>query len=333
MAITAEQLNIILSARDKEFTKAMTANQKRVERFARNSQKNLDKTVRSFNKVGSAAKRMLLPLAAVGAAFNIKAMIDTTAQLGDLAAVAGENVERFQELSFAAKTFGVDTDKVADILKDVNDKFGDFVETDGGQLKDFFENIAPKVGLTADAFADLSSSEKLGAYIGALEKANVSQSEMTFYLEAIADNATLLQRLFASNGKELERLATKLRNAGGVIDAEIVAKAAKARETLKLFFTSINNKAVIAIANLVEALQDAGNKFVEAEASATSFLNTLGNFGRKTPIKPEDFDLMLSGLFTGKSAKEEIKRLKAELAKFSSDLAQIQDDFMSGEFP
>ena len=67
---------------------------------------------------------------------------------------------------------------------------GDYVQTGAGPLADFFENIAPKVGLTADSFADLSSEQKLGAYVNALEKANLSQADMTFYMEAIASDAT-----------------------------------------------------------------------------------------------------------------------------------------------
>jgi len=329
MAITAQELNVILSARDRQFAKAMKANAKRVERFAKSSEKSLNKTTRSFNKLTTVAKRMLPALAAVGAAFNLKAMIDTTAQLGDLAAMAGESVERFQELAFAAKAYGVEQDKIADILKDVNDKFGDFVETDGGPLKDFFENIAPKVGLTADAFADLSSSEKLGSYISALEQANVSQAEMTFYLEAIASDATLLQRIYANNGAELGRLTTRLREAGGVIDAEVVQKAKEARETLELLSTSINNKAVIGLANLVVALQEVGSKFSQAEADATAFLNRLGNFGRDTPIKPEEFDIFVNN----KSAKKEIESLKKALSSYETQLKKIQDDFFAGDFP
>jgi hypothetical protein len=36
MAINAEQLNIILAAKDAQFVKAMDANARRVERFAQN---------------------------------------------------------------------------------------------------------------------------------------------------------------------------------------------------------------------------------------------------------------------------------------------------------
>ena len=47
-------------------------------------------------------------------------------------------------------------------------------------MDDFFENIAPKVGLTADAFEDLSSEQKLGVYANALEVADVSSQERYF---------------------------------------------------------------------------------------------------------------------------------------------------------
>jgi len=80
-------------------------------------------------------------------------------------------------------------DKVADIIKDVNDKIGDFIATGAGPMADFFENIAPKVGVTADQFARLSGQDALALYVKSLEAANLSQAEMTFYMEAIASDA------------------------------------------------------------------------------------------------------------------------------------------------
>jgi hypothetical protein len=52
MAISAEQLNIILSARDKEFTKAMERSQRRVEMFAKKSQKSMSTTGRLLQTWG-----------------------------------------------------------------------------------------------------------------------------------------------------------------------------------------------------------------------------------------------------------------------------------------
>ena len=59
MAISAAELNIILSAKDKEFKKAMAANERRVQRFSKNSQKSLSKTSKAFGKLGGAAKGFL----------------------------------------------------------------------------------------------------------------------------------------------------------------------------------------------------------------------------------------------------------------------------------
>lgn len=257
MAISAQELNIILSARDKQFAKAMADNQKRVERFAAKSQKQLSNTGKSFSALGTAAKRLAPLLAAVFGARAISNMTNAAAELGNLASVAGLSVERFQEVAFAAQQFGVSNEKMADILKDVNDKFGDFVQTGAGPLADFFENIAPAVGLTADAFAKLSSEQKLGRYIKALEDANLSQADMTFYLEAIASDSTLLQKVFANNGAELDRLSTKIRDAGGVMSEEMVAKAKEAKEEFSLAAEVMNKQFAVALGDLTPLLTDA----------------------------------------------------------------------------
>ena len=59
-------------------------------------------------------------------------------------------------------------------------------------MADFFENIAPQVGVTADQFRKLNGADALQLYVSSLQKANVSQNDMTFYLEAIASDASYL---------------------------------------------------------------------------------------------------------------------------------------------
>lgn len=151
-------------------------------------------------------------VAAVTASLGV--MSKNLGEIADQARLAGVGVEEFQKLAFAADTVGVSQEKLADILKDTNDKFGDFAATGGGPLKDFFDNIAPKVGITAEAFRDLNSADALQLYISSLEKANVSQQDMTFYLEALASDATGLAPLFANNSEELDRLTAKAEQFG-----------------------------------------------------------------------------------------------------------------------
>ena len=91
---------------------------------------------------------------------------------------------------------------------------GDFLQTGAGPLQDFFENIGPKVGITADEFRDLSGSQVLGKYVDALDKAGLSQSEMTFYMEALASDATALLPLLRNDAKEMNALAEQAENLG-----------------------------------------------------------------------------------------------------------------------
>jgi hypothetical protein len=242
MAINAEQLNIILAARDREFAKAMDANARRVEKFASKSKKELNSTSKAFDMLGKSIGAL-----SVGAAFafTVKAIDNATKmaqELTNISRVAGVTTTRFQELAFASKSFGVDQSKLSDILKDVNDKFGDYYTTGAGPLADFFENIAPKIGLTADAFKGLSSSDALQLYVKSLEDANVSQAQMTFYMEALASDATLLAPLFTNGGAALDEFSAAAVKAGAVIDADLIAKTVKLREKFDQVMTSMTSK-------------------------------------------------------------------------------------------
>jgi len=95
------------------------------------------------------------------------------------AEVANAAPEAFQRWAAGARTAGIGQEKLADILKDVNDRVGDFLTTGGGPIADFFEQVAPKVGVTAEAFARLSGPAALQFYVDTL---GLGQQEMTFHL-------------------------------------------------------------------------------------------------------------------------------------------------------
>tara|TARA_R100000278_G_scaffold105303_1_gene81738 strand:+ start:352 stop:1995 length:1644 start_codon:yes stop_codon:yes gene_type:complete len=246
MAITAQELNVILSARDKQFTKAMDRAQRRVERFSKKSQKDLSKTSRAFSQMSASAKSLTgaLTFGASLAALQqmVKRSTDAAFEIDRLSQLAGVGVERFQELSFAARSVGVNQEKLADILKDTNDKFGDFFVTGAGPLADFFESIAPKIGLTAEAFRGLSSDQALGLFVKSLEQANVNQQELTFFMEALASDATLLAPLFVDNANALNSMSTEARELGAVIDADLIKKTTALRTRFNQVIDSMSSK-------------------------------------------------------------------------------------------
>lgn len=177
--------------------------------------------------IGSAfagiGRQLAAGLSVGGFALMIKGVADSAAEIDKLSRLVGVSTTDFQRLSAAASSVGVEQDKLSDILKDVNDKVGEFMQTGGGELKDFFENIAPKVGVTAESFRNLSGPQALQLYVSSLQQAGVSQQEMTFYMEALANDATLLAPLLANNGAEMKRLGDEAERMGVIMDEKSIA--------------------------------------------------------------------------------------------------------------
>jgi len=152
----------------------------------------------------------------------VKMNLTSIKELGNSAKAADMTVAAFQRGSFAAEKFGISQEKYGDILKDVNDRVGDFLISGAGPMVDFFEQIAPKVGITADAFKGLSGQEGMALYVKSLEDANVSQQEMTFFMEAMASDSTRLVPLFKDNAKALKEMDERAKELGiGLTDVQV----------------------------------------------------------------------------------------------------------------
>jgi len=191
---------------------------------------------------------------------------ETVGELTRLAAVSNTSVERFQALAVAARTVGIEQDKLADIFKDMNDRVGDFLQTGGGPMADFFENIAPLVGVTAEQFRNLSGPEALQLYVDSLERAGLSQAEMVFYLEAISGDLTALLPLLRNGGEEFQALAERAERLGIVLSEDQVSAIQEMNGALSLVeatFQGIIGQVVGNLAPAVTAIAEEFLQFVE----------------------------------------------------------------------
>ncbi|WP_339352199.1 phage tail protein [Acinetobacter beijerinckii] len=176
---------------------------------------------RSFAMVGLGITAAV-GTAMIGLANLTNQVGEASKELENQARLANATTTEFQEWAFAAKKVSVEQDKLSDVMKDVNDKFGDFMQTGGGEMADFFEKIAPKVGVTAKEFQGLSGPQILEKYYQTLQKANVSQAEMTFYMESLADDATLLAPLLENNSDKLKDFSQQAHDLGLVMDEQAI---------------------------------------------------------------------------------------------------------------
>jgi hypothetical protein len=241
-------LRVVLGMDSAAFDKGADAAEKRAKRL-RKTMTGIGHSLQGFGKkmsVGVTAPLMDLIAGANGAAGALT-------ELNNQARMAGVGVERFKIMSLAVKGLGVDADKLSDILKDVNDKMGDYFQTGAGPMADFFENIAPKVGLTADAFKGLTSEQVLIKYVKALQDANVSQAEMTFYLEALASDATLLLPALINNGAAIEETSKRAKELGLVLSEETIEAAKSARGEFALVSEVIKTRLQAALLPLAAA--------------------------------------------------------------------------------
>ena len=330
MAISAQELSVILSARDRQFTKAMDRAQRRVQGFAAKSQKELGKTTRAFNGLSHAAKRLAPILAAAVGVRAAQNASNVAAEIGRLSQVANASTTEFQKFAIAAKTVGIEQQKAADILKDVNDRVGDFLVTGGGPMADFFEKVAPLVGITADNFRNLSGPDALQLYVSTLQKAGASQQDMTFFMEAMASDATALIPLLQDNAAGLTKLGDEAARSGRIMDEEAIGGALKFQNRMDAIAQKIDVAMLDALTELQVELQFLGDfiteyavpafaKLIEGAAGAAGVIDFLAKKFRE--FKGLDGESDLFGSEDIKKIEDEIARLESARAK---DRARIK---------
>jgi len=250
----------------------------------------LRKTEKAADK---SAKDMARSFKAAASAAGLGALAVTALDVGHeiqlLSGIAGTSAEQFQRNAFAAKSVRIEQEKLADIYKDTQDKVGDFLQNGGGPLKDFFDNIAPQIGVTAEQFRNLSGPDALQLYYDSLKKANLSHSETTFYMEAIASDAAALIPLLKDGGAAFESMGKKAKVMGD--------------ETVK-------------------ALSDARTNLDQAKSNITVFSGSVLGFANGVV---EDMTKVALSVTTGRNVFAEMALAEADAAFHAEIMADQQE--------
>lgn len=240
-------------------TGAFETDTKRAERALSNFTKEI-------GKVSAAAGAMTVAAAGTAAAWLVH-MGKVGNEIDRLSTLSNLTAEAFQRQAFAAKSVGIEQEKLSDIFKDVQDRVGDFLTTGAGPMKDFFEQIAPRVNVTAEQFRKLSGPESLGLFYSSLEKAGLSQSQIIFYMEAMASDSALLAPLLANNGKELKRLGQEADRLGVILSGNTISAAKKLDENVTrltsvadAFNARLGNATIPLVTEFIDILNDTAEK-------------------------------------------------------------------------
>ncbi len=176
--------------------------------------------------------------ALVGIITNISSLKSELILLADLSSVS---VQEFQKLSTAFKTVNIDADQTSDILKDINDRVGEFILTGGGEFKDVFEKVLKPLGRTKAELSELGPGGILLAVANGFEKLGFNAKESTAILEALANDSTKLLPLLKDNGAELEKITSLIEKRGLIVNPDEVESLRKANEFLSGISSWIDN--------------------------------------------------------------------------------------------
>jgi len=224
------------------------------------------------NKMGPAVGASIATATAATTALVVE-QINLANELQHTANIANSSIKEIQRYTIGAQKMGVEQETLGAIFQDTSDKIGDFLSTGGGGMADFFENIAPQIGVTAEEFRQLSGPQALQLYYDSLDRANISQNEMTFYMEAMASDAAHLIPLLADGGAGFDIWAQAAENAGAVMDAETIRATQTLQATTDLLTLSVEGAKTQFVRGLIPVLSDASGELVgTADAADTAYI-------------------------------------------------------------
>ena len=272
-------LTLDLVAKVGGFVEGLSKAERESAKYKNKVKRQMKEVMEGFNSAAKSAGLMGAAVAAASAAMVVSTA-RSAAEITKLSAIAGTTTDQFQRYAAGAKTLGVEQEKLSDIFKDTSDKVGDFLQTGGGPLADFFENIAPKIGVTAEQFRNLSGPQALELYVSSLEKANVSQNEMTFFMEAIASDATMLLPLLRNSSEGFNLLGDAAAEAGSIMDSKTISQSERLNAVLAIMDMQSKGLRNQFVSGLMPAFTDLAAEVTEVTVKtgvASEIGETFGN--------------------------------------------------------
>lgn len=343
--LTIASVVVDLVANSARYIASLRQANRDTQRYTRSMQRSFNNLSR--NIAGMAAG--YLGFAAAISQFN--KTLANAKEIEIMARLAGQSVEDFQAAAYATNQFGISAEKLGDISKDVQDKLGDFIATGGGEFKDFFEQVAPRVGLTAEQLQDLSGPDVLLRVKKAMEDANVPMEQQVFYLEAIANDASKLIPLLENNGDAYHRLAQEARDANIVMSQADISALRESEKVINRVSTQISRSFARGVAGAAEQIEWLGNYVSKTMVAIGDIMdswnektNTLGGtFIQLADLLEEQQDLQAKlasmtkehgaaniwdALFGGPTSKQQVrnrlKEIETEIARLQEKRNQLQ---------
>jgi len=264
-----------------------------------------------------------------------------------MANIAGLTVEEFKRMSFVMGTVGLDGEKFGDIMKDTQEKIGDFLATGGGAFQDFADVMgytAEEATALAGEFETMSGQEVLQAMVTRMEEAGKSSQQMSFALEGMASDTTALIPLLKEGGAAAKELGDTFDSINVELSEEERAQFAALANNVDLAQTSFVNFLNNAIAPFLPAINAATKALAEffaarqtgmdleriiddgAMADRITSLGELETLQKLLNEKVEEYEGLTQHGRSGKANKERLKELRETVLVLEARKAAIEEE-------
>jgi hypothetical protein len=191
----------------------------------------------------------------------IASTLQTVDVINRVAGATGMAAEEFQYYAAGARMLGVEQEELGAVFRDTQEKIGEFLDTGGGGMIDFFEQVAPLVGVTAEELNRLGGAKALQLVYDSMEKVGLSSDQMIFQLEAIASESSTLIPLLRNGGEGFKFFGDQAQQAGAILDRDLIRSTTELKvqmNELSANFTGARNEIA---RQLIPTLLDLGDAF------------------------------------------------------------------------
>ena len=267
MAISAEELNIILTAKDREFAKAMAANERRIAKFAQKANKDLSSAGDMFDRVAIAAQGLAAIAVFQQLATSVKAAADRMGDLADAADSIGITTDALQELRYAAQMSGVQQDTLQKALVALSKNLGD-AAGGGSAAKDSLNAL----GLSASQLASVPLPKSLEIIADRIAAVENPMQRATLAADLFGKSGVQMINMLSDGSDGLARMREEAQAMGVVINEDIIRQAQEAGDKLDAMSLVISSNLSVALINLAPILISTAQAIAGLTAAANDFL-------------------------------------------------------------
>ena len=301
MAISAETLNVILKAKDKDFARQMKQNEARVARFSKKSNSGLKSTTAHFSKLGSAAASFLPALGAAAMVSAVKNVVGSVDDIGKTADRIGITTDALQELRAVAESAGVEQSALDNSIEKLGKGLAEAAMGIGTA-----KYALDELGLSASDLMGLGLDGALAKIADEINKVPDPMQKTALATQLFGRSGAPMLNLLREGAAGMDKMRQEARELGIVIDEDLIRNAEEAQTQLDLMSRVINAELSSALINLAPLLVSAATSVASLSRAASDFLS----------IQIEPLPELLDA--------DGVRALAAEVGGLTNELAEVE---------